>query len=152
MERLIDMAARKLALDPKEMRLRNLVGDDEFPYKVASGLVWDRAAFKGGLERGGGDARVTLGIDLVVLVGQVLELDGAIDAQRVAGRPFQIAASLLVARVRGPPGAFDLGQHRGRDQQVALGPRGFFAHRLTNCSAVPTSWEQSSDHRDRRRS
>jgi carbon-monoxide dehydrogenase large subunit len=51
MERLIDMAARKLAVDPKELRLRNLVGDDEFPYKVASGLVWDRSAFKAGLQR-----------------------------------------------------------------------------------------------------
>jgi len=45
MERLIDMAAAKLGIDPKEMRARNLVRADEFPYKVASGLMWDQSGF-----------------------------------------------------------------------------------------------------------
>lgn len=45
MERLIDLAARKLGLDPVEIRLRNLVRAEEFPYKVASGIVWDRSSF-----------------------------------------------------------------------------------------------------------
>ena len=46
MERLIDMAAAKLGIDPKEMRLRNLIDAKEFPYKVASGIVWDKSGFK----------------------------------------------------------------------------------------------------------
>jgi carbon-monoxide dehydrogenase large subunit len=46
MERLIDMAAAKLGIDPKELRLRNLVDAKEFPYKVASGIVWDKSGFK----------------------------------------------------------------------------------------------------------
>jgi len=46
MERLMDMAAAKLGLDAKEIRLRNLVGTAEFPYKVASGIVWDKSAFQ----------------------------------------------------------------------------------------------------------
>ena len=45
MERLIDMAARRLAMDPVELRLRNLIGAEEFPYRVASGIVWDRSGF-----------------------------------------------------------------------------------------------------------
>jgi len=45
MERLVDMAAAKLKLDPRELRARNLVRADEFPYKVASGIVWDRSGF-----------------------------------------------------------------------------------------------------------
>jgi carbon-monoxide dehydrogenase large subunit len=45
MERLIDMAARRLALDPVELRRRNLVMPHEFPYRVASGLVWDNSGF-----------------------------------------------------------------------------------------------------------
>ena len=45
MERLIDMAARRLSIDPVELRLRNLIRADEFPYKVASGIVWDRSGF-----------------------------------------------------------------------------------------------------------
>ena len=49
MERLIDMAAAKLALDPKEMRLRNLVQPHEFPHKIGSGIVWDKSGFIEGL-------------------------------------------------------------------------------------------------------
>ena len=45
MERLIDMAARRLAIDPVELRRRNLIQTKEFPYKVASGIVWDRSGF-----------------------------------------------------------------------------------------------------------
>ncbi len=45
MERLMDMAAVKLGIDPKEIRLRNLVAADELPYKVASGIVWDKSGF-----------------------------------------------------------------------------------------------------------
>ncbi len=44
-ERLIDMAARKLHLDPTELRRRNLVQPEEFPYRAASGIVWDRSGF-----------------------------------------------------------------------------------------------------------
>ncbi len=46
MDRLLDMAARKIGMDPAEIRRRNLVNDDEFPYKAASGLVWDKSAFQ----------------------------------------------------------------------------------------------------------
>jgi carbon-monoxide dehydrogenase large subunit len=45
MERLMDMAAAKLGIDAKDIRLRNLIADDEFPYKVASGIVWDKSGF-----------------------------------------------------------------------------------------------------------
>ncbi|HEY2184152.1 MAG TPA: xanthine dehydrogenase family protein molybdopterin-binding subunit [Xanthobacteraceae bacterium] len=50
MERLMDMAARRLAIDPAEIRRRNLVRETEFPYKAASGIVWDRSAFQENLE------------------------------------------------------------------------------------------------------
>jgi carbon-monoxide dehydrogenase large subunit len=49
-ERLIDMAARKLGLDPVEIRRRNLVLPEEFPYRAASGIVWDRSGFIESLE------------------------------------------------------------------------------------------------------
>ena len=45
-ERLIDIAARRLAVDPVELRRRNLVRADEFPYRAASGIVWDRSGFQ----------------------------------------------------------------------------------------------------------
>ena len=46
MERLVDMAAAKIGIDPKEIRLRNLVAAAELPYKVASGIVWDQSGFQ----------------------------------------------------------------------------------------------------------
>ena len=32
---------------PRDIRLRNLVSADEFPYKAASGIVWDKSGFPG---------------------------------------------------------------------------------------------------------
>ncbi|WP_238121407.1 MULTISPECIES: xanthine dehydrogenase family protein molybdopterin-binding subunit [unclassified Xanthobacter] len=46
MERLMDMAARNLGLDPAEIRRRNLVTAEEFPYRTGSGIIWDRSAFQ----------------------------------------------------------------------------------------------------------
>ena len=45
MERLLDMASRRLSIDPKEIRMRNLVAEGEFPYRTASGILWDRSSF-----------------------------------------------------------------------------------------------------------
>jgi aerobic carbon-monoxide dehydrogenase large subunit len=45
MERLMDMAAVKIGIDAKDIRLRNLVGAGELPYKAASGIVWDQSGF-----------------------------------------------------------------------------------------------------------
>jgi carbon-monoxide dehydrogenase large subunit len=50
MEGLLDRAARRLGLDPVELRRRNMVRADEFPHRSASGLVWDGAAFLETLE------------------------------------------------------------------------------------------------------
>ena len=46
-ERLLDMAARKIGIDPREIRLRNFIQDHEFPYRIGSGIVWDRSSFTG---------------------------------------------------------------------------------------------------------
>lgn len=45
MERLIDLAANELGIEPHVLRARNLVAAEDFPYRVASGLVWDGAGF-----------------------------------------------------------------------------------------------------------
>ncbi|MBH5399025.1 xanthine dehydrogenase family protein [Bradyrhizobium sp. CNPSo 4010] len=44
-ERLMDMGARALKIDPLEIRRRNLVRAEEFPYRIASGIIWDRTGF-----------------------------------------------------------------------------------------------------------
>jgi carbon-monoxide dehydrogenase large subunit len=44
-ERLMDMAAGRLGIDPYEIRHKNLIADHEFPYRIGSGIVWDRSRF-----------------------------------------------------------------------------------------------------------
>jgi carbon-monoxide dehydrogenase large subunit len=44
-ERLMDMGAKALGIDPLEIRRRNLVRSDEFPYRIASGIIWDKTGF-----------------------------------------------------------------------------------------------------------
>ena len=48
LERLMDKAARAFAIDPVDMRRRNLI--DKFPYKSAMGLEYDDASYKETLE------------------------------------------------------------------------------------------------------
>jgi len=52
-ERLMDMGARALGIDPLEIRRRNLVREDEFRYRIASGIIWDKAGFVECLEVAG---------------------------------------------------------------------------------------------------
>ncbi|HEV7434725.1 MAG TPA: xanthine dehydrogenase family protein molybdopterin-binding subunit [Pseudorhizobium sp.] len=49
-ERLVEMAARELNMDPVEFRRKNLVRAEEFPYRTASGIIWDKSAFQECLE------------------------------------------------------------------------------------------------------
>jgi aerobic carbon-monoxide dehydrogenase large subunit len=52
-ERLMDLGAKALGIDPMEIRRRNLVRADEFPYRIASGIIWDRTGFVGCLDAAG---------------------------------------------------------------------------------------------------
>jgi carbon-monoxide dehydrogenase large subunit len=50
-ERLFDVAAAKLGLDPAEIRRRNIIAPDKFPYKNAMGQVYDSGKFGSILEQ-----------------------------------------------------------------------------------------------------
>lgn len=41
MERAVEDIARRLGLDPVEIRLKNYIGDEEFPYTAVTGLQYD---------------------------------------------------------------------------------------------------------------
>ena len=49
-ERLVDEAARSLRLDPVELRRRNLIPRDRFPFKTATGQVYDSGDYAGLLD------------------------------------------------------------------------------------------------------
>lgn len=44
-ERLMDLGAAALGIDPLEIRRRNLIRAEEFPYRIASGIIWDQTGF-----------------------------------------------------------------------------------------------------------
>jgi len=50
-ERLMDAAAREVGLDPAELRRRNLVPPDAFPYETAAGVVYDSGNYGAALEK-----------------------------------------------------------------------------------------------------
>ncbi len=50
LERLVDIAARELDIDPVELRRRNLVPPDAFPYTSAMGMVYDSGDYAGCLD------------------------------------------------------------------------------------------------------
>jgi aerobic carbon-monoxide dehydrogenase large subunit len=51
MERVIDLVARRLDMDPADVRRRNLVEADEFPFRTATGLNIDSGDFHGLLDK-----------------------------------------------------------------------------------------------------
>jgi carbon-monoxide dehydrogenase large subunit len=50
-ERLVDLLAAELHLDPAEVRRRNFIPPDAFPYRTASGMVYDSGSYAESLER-----------------------------------------------------------------------------------------------------
>ena len=50
-ERLVDMAAREIGMDPAEIRRRNLIKPDAMPYKTATGDVYDCGDFPATFEK-----------------------------------------------------------------------------------------------------
>jgi carbon-monoxide dehydrogenase large subunit len=51
MERTVDLIARELGLDPAEVRQRNFIPPEAFPYTTATGLIYDSGDFLPALER-----------------------------------------------------------------------------------------------------
>ncbi|MCS7276366.1 MAG: xanthine dehydrogenase family protein molybdopterin-binding subunit [Dehalococcoidia bacterium] len=50
-ERLMDVAARELGLDPAEFRRRNFVPPDRFPYQTSVAVVYDSGNYPGALDK-----------------------------------------------------------------------------------------------------
>jgi len=51
LERMVDMAAKELDLDPVEIRRRNFIGKDEFPYFIPTGNVYDSGDYEAVLDK-----------------------------------------------------------------------------------------------------
>src|SRR5262249_22109491 len=49
LERIMDIAARGLGTDPAELRCRNFIPADAFPYRAPAGAVFDAGDYEAGL-------------------------------------------------------------------------------------------------------
>ena len=77
MERTLDLVAERLALDPVEVRRRNLIPPDAYPFCSASGLVYDSGDYPRALAR-------------ALELGGYAELRGEQARARAAGRALGI--------------------------------------------------------------
>jgi 2-furoyl-CoA dehydrogenase large subunit len=50
-ERMVDLLAGKLGLDPAEIRSRNLIQSDQFPYRTPTGGLYDSGDYPAGLQK-----------------------------------------------------------------------------------------------------
>ena len=50
-ERLVDMFAREIGMDPVEIRRKNFIPADKFPYTTATGLTYDSGNYAGALDK-----------------------------------------------------------------------------------------------------
>ncbi|HEU4648002.1 MAG TPA: molybdopterin cofactor-binding domain-containing protein [Gemmatimonadales bacterium] len=50
-ERLVDIYARKIGMDPVEVRRKNFIPADKFPYTVATGLAYDSGNYEPALDK-----------------------------------------------------------------------------------------------------
>jgi carbon-monoxide dehydrogenase large subunit len=50
-ERLVDVFAREIGMDPVEVRRRNFIPKDKFPYATATGLTYDSGNYEGALDK-----------------------------------------------------------------------------------------------------
>ena len=97
LERAIDILARELGMDPAEVRRRNLIPADRFPYETATGLVYDS-----------GDYLPTLGraLELADWQGLLAERDAARAAGRIVGAGISLYVEICG---RGPSARGGLG-------------------------------------------
>lgn len=84
-ERMMDLAGREVGIDPVEVRKRNLIPPDRFPYRTPLGFVYDSGDYAGALTR----------------ALQALEYDARREEQRRAraqGRLVGIGVAMYVER------------------------------------------------------
>ena len=94
LERAIDLFAGEVAIDPAELRRRNLIGADEFPYTTPTELVYDSGDYGRGL-------------DLALELAGYADLRAEQQRRRAAADPVQLGIGLatFIDRTSGVPGA-----------------------------------------------
>src|SRR5499426_1276524 len=113
MERTVDLIAHDLNLDPAEVRRKNLIAPDAFPYTTPTGVTYDSGDYARGLdrvlaladyERWRERARQRRGSDAPLLgvgLATVVKASGAYGGHRVESAQVRIAPSGFVTAATG---------------------------------------------------
>jgi carbon-monoxide dehydrogenase large subunit len=125
-ERAIDMFAAEIGMDAVEVRRRNLIASDAFPYTTLTGAVYDSGDYTGALDRALAEADYT-----------ALRAEQA--ARRAANDPVQlgIGVAVYVEITAGPAGS------QGEFAKVVLRPDGHltvFTGSSAHGQGHSTSW------------
>jgi aerobic carbon-monoxide dehydrogenase large subunit len=116
LERLMDLAADELGIDPAELRRRNLLAPDQFPYTTATGTTYDS-----------GDYALPLAEAL-----RLADYDGLLAEQarrRESGDPKQLGIGLGVyVEITGGGGSGEYGEVEVHDDGTATIKVGTSAH------------------------
>src|SRR6266540_1614172 len=112
-ERLADLAAAELGVDPVEIRRRNFIPPEAFPHTTALGFTYDSAVYLAAQEVGRKAARVAAWM-LGVAPEEVRLQDGGLLAAP-GGRSLRLAE---VAAAAGDPSRLPAGLEPGLDAQV----------------------------------
>ena len=82
-ERAVDMFAAEIGMDPAEVRRRNLVSQDQFPYTNGTGTVYDSGDYPGAMEK-------------LLVVSRYDELRAEQQTRRESGAGVQLGLGLAV--------------------------------------------------------
>jgi aerobic carbon-monoxide dehydrogenase large subunit len=94
MERAVDLLARDLDMDPVELRRKNFIPKEAFPYRTVTGLTYDSGDYAKAL-------------DTLLTQCDYEELKRQRDAARAAGRLVGIGLSCYVESTGGQPGGWE---------------------------------------------
>ena len=113
-ERAIDMYAAEIGLDPAEIRRRNFIPNDVFPYTTASGAQYDSGDYEGALDR-------------LLDAADYDELRGEQLRRRAAGGPVQMGIGIAsYIEVSNPVSETEFGE-------IELTPAGTVIARTGSC-------------------
>ncbi|MFI6732780.1 xanthine dehydrogenase family protein molybdopterin-binding subunit [Nonomuraea sp. NPDC050451] len=115
LERTVDRLARRLGLDPAELRRRNFIRPDQYPYLTPTGRTYDSGDYAAALDR----ALAAVGYDEIRAEQARRREDG--------GPPLGVGIATYVERSGGPPDSDEFGS-------VEACPDGTFIARVGSTS------------------
>jgi carbon-monoxide dehydrogenase large subunit len=116
MERAIDMFAAEIGMDPAEVRRKNFIPKDAFPYQTATGATYDSGDYEGAL-------------DLVLRSAGYDELRAEQRRRREAGDPVELGIGLgAYVEISNPIGETEFGEVEITEDGGAILRTGSFSH------------------------